>query len=89
MLNLALMISFCILALAFAINAACFLARRDLPERVLALDTLYINAVALIVVYGIWNRTDDRFEAAILIAVLGFISTVALCKYLLRGDLIE
>jgi multicomponent K+:H+ antiporter subunit F len=55
----------------------------------LTLDTLYINAVALLLVYGIELRSDLYFEAALLIAMLGFVGTVALAKFLQRGDIIE
>ncbi len=61
----------------------------DLPDRVLALDTLYINAVALIVVFGIWLASDLFFEAALLIAIMGFVGTVAVAKHLLHGDIID
>ena len=61
----------------------------SLPDRALALDTLYINAIALIILYGIWQGTELFFEIALLIAVLGFVSTVAVAKYMLRGDIIE
>ena len=61
----------------------------DLPDRILALDTLYINALALVVLMGIQFRTTAFFEAALLIALLGFVGTVAMTKYLLRGDIIE
>lgn len=61
----------------------------DIVDRVLAFDTLSINAVALIVLIGIGLGSDMFFEAALLIAMLGFVSTVALCKYILRGDVIE
>lgn len=61
----------------------------SMPDRILALDTLYINAIALIVLLGIWEGSDLYFEAALLIAVMGFIGTVAVTKYLLRGDIIE
>ena len=60
----------------------------SLPDRALALDTLYINAIALIILYGIWQGTELFFEIALLIAVLGFVSTVAVAKYMLRGDII-
>ncbi|EIU3495636.1 K+/H+ antiporter subunit F [Pseudomonas aeruginosa] len=60
-----------------------------LPDRALALDTLYVNAIALLVLYGIWRDSDLFFEAALLIAVLGFVGTVAVAKYMLRGDIIE
>lgn len=61
----------------------------DMPDRVLALDTLYINALALIVMFGIWLASDLFFEAALLIAVMGFVSTIAVGKYLLHGDIID
>ena len=58
-------------------------------NRVLALDTLYINALALIVLFGIWLASDLFFEAALLIAVMGFVSTVAVGKHLLHGEIID
>ncbi|HSH84155.1 MAG TPA: K+/H+ antiporter subunit F [Guyparkeria sp.] len=58
-------------------------------DRVLALDTLSVNAISLLVALGIWLETSINFEAALLIAVLGFITTVALSKYLIRGDIVE
>lgn len=61
----------------------------SLPDRALALDTLYINAIALIILFGIWRGSELFFEIALLIAVLGFVSTVAVAKYMLRGDIIE
>ena len=60
-----------------------------LPDRVLALDTLYVNVVAFVVLLGIRQGTGLYFEAALLIALLGFVSTVALGRYLQRGDVIE
>jgi multicomponent K+:H+ antiporter subunit F len=59
------------------------------PDRILALDTLYVNAMALLVLLGIRFGTTLYFEAALVIAMLGFIGTVALSKYLLRGDIVE
>lgn len=58
-------------------------------DRVLALDTISVNAVAMIVLLGIAFRTQTYFEAALLIAMLGFVSTVAYARYLLRRDVIE
>lgn len=60
-----------------------------LPDRILALDTLYVLAMALLVLLGLMLDTALFFEAALVIALLGFIGTVALAKYLLRGDVIE
>jgi multicomponent K+:H+ antiporter subunit F len=61
----------------------------ELPDRVLALDTMYVNVVALVVLLGLRHGTELYFEAALLIALLGFVSTVALARYVSRGDVIE
>jgi multicomponent K+:H+ antiporter subunit F len=61
----------------------------ETTDRLLALDTLYINAVALVIVMGMKLRSDLLFEAALIIAMLGFVSTVALARYVSRGDVIE
>ena len=60
-----------------------------LADRILALDTLYVNSVALLVLIGIHFDTAVYFEAALIIAMMRFVSTVARAKYLLRGDIIE
>ncbi|MFZ3155742.1 K+/H+ antiporter subunit F [Pseudomonas sp.] len=78
-----------IIGLALVLTMARLIIGPDLPDRILALDTLYINAIAILVLFGIWLGTDLYFEAALLIAVMGFIGTVAVAKYLLRGDIIE
>jgi multicomponent K+:H+ antiporter subunit F len=61
----------------------------DLVDRVLALDTLYVHVVALIVLLGLRRDTALLFEAALLIALLGFVSTAALARYLTRGDVMD
>lgn len=58
-------------------------------DRILALDTMVINAIALIILFGIYEASATYFEAALLFAMVGFISTVAYCKFILRGDIIE
>ena len=58
-------------------------------DRVLALDTLVINALGLVVVLGILQGVKVYFEVSLLIAMLGFVSTVALARFMLRGDIIE
>lgn len=58
-------------------------------DRILALDTLVINAIALIVLMGIVWGTSMYFEGAILFAMVGFLSTIAFCKYLQHGKVIE
>jgi multicomponent K+:H+ antiporter subunit F len=61
----------------------------EATDRVLALDTLYVNVVALVVLLGMRLESSLFFEAALLIALLGFAGTVALSRYLSRGDVIE
>ncbi len=61
----------------------------EASDRILALDTMVINVIALLVLYGIWRGTAIYFEPAMLVAMVGFVSTVAYCRFLLRGDIIE
>ncbi|HET9668780.1 MAG TPA: K+/H+ antiporter subunit F [Casimicrobiaceae bacterium] len=58
-------------------------------DRVLALDTMYVNAMLLILVFGMREASTFYFEAALVIGMLGFVSTAALAKFLLRGEVIE
>ncbi len=58
-------------------------------DRILALDTMVVNMIALLVLWGIEAETAVHFEAAILFALTGFVSTVAYARYLLRGNIIE
>ena len=89
MLDYVIPICLALLRLALLRAALRLIKGPDLPDRILALDTLYINALALLVLFGIWLGSALFFEAALLIAIMGFIGTVAVCKYLLRGDIIE
>jgi multicomponent K+:H+ antiporter subunit F len=76
-------------AIALLLNAWRLLRGPGVTDRILALDTLYINTLALLVLLGISMNTEVFFEAALLIAMLGFVGTVVLSKYLLRGDIAE
>lgn len=58
-------------------------------DRVLALDTLYVNAAMLLLVFGIRSGSTHYFEAALVVALLGFVATAALAKFLMRGEVIE
>ncbi len=78
-----------ILIIAMGCNLWRLVRGPDAVDRVLALDTLYINAVGLLVLTGVAYGKDLYYEAAILIALLGFVGTVSLAKFLLRGDIIE
>ncbi len=89
MLEFVIPLCLALIAVAFLLAVARLFKGPSLPDRILALDTLYINAIALIVLYGIYFGSDIVFEVALLIAVMGFVGTVALTKNLLRGDIIE
>ncbi|MER2511403.1 MAG: K+/H+ antiporter subunit F [Nitrosomonas ureae] len=89
MLDFVIVIALGLVAVAVAMSFWRLLRGPSLPDRILALDTLYVNAIALLMLLGIHLGSALFFEAALLIALMGFIGTVALCKYLLRGDIIE
>jgi multicomponent K+:H+ antiporter subunit F len=73
----------------WALNFAFVAVGPEVTDRVLALDTMYINVVALVILFGMRFGTELFFEAALIIALLGFASTVALARYLSRGDVME
>jgi multicomponent K+:H+ antiporter subunit F len=89
MIEMALIFAFGCFALGLLMNLWRVAVAPSIPDRVLALDTMVINVIALMVLYGIWQGTAIYFEAALLFAMTGFISTVAYARYLLRGDIIE
>jgi multicomponent K+:H+ antiporter subunit F len=78
-----------LLALAMAAAVYRMIKGPRAQDRVLSLDSLYINAMLMMVVLGIRSGTTLYFEAALIIAVLGFASSVALAKFLMRGEVIE
>ncbi|MEF9944680.1 MAG: K+/H+ antiporter subunit F [Burkholderiaceae bacterium] len=75
--------------LALALNLWRLLRGPDLPDRILALDTMYVNALVLLVLAGLIYGSTAYFEAALVIALLGFVSTAVLAKFALRGDIVE
>lgn len=89
MLNTAIFITATLVCVSLFLNLWRVFVGPSRPDRILALDTMYINSIALIILFGIASVTSLYFEAALLIAMLGFVSTAAMCKYILRGDLIE
>ncbi|SFX72943.1 K+/H+ antiporter subunit F [Marinospirillum alkaliphilum] len=89
MLKIALLLVSGMVCVALVLNLWRLIQGPDIADRILALDTMYINSIALIIIFGMYMGSPLYFEAALLIAMLGFVSTAALCKYLLRGDIIE
>ncbi|MDZ4095771.1 MAG: K+/H+ antiporter subunit F [Paracoccaceae bacterium] len=89
MIDHALSFAFGCFGLALLFNLWRVLRGPEVADRVLALDTMVINMIAVIVVHGIQTGNGLNFEVALLFAMTGFVSTVAFCKYLLRGSVIE
>ncbi|MBD3611968.1 MAG: K+/H+ antiporter subunit F [Hydrogenovibrio crunogenus] len=89
MLEIALELAFVLVALALILSFYRLIKGPSIPDRILALDTLYINTIALLILFGLYLGSALYFEAALLIALMGFVGTVALSKYLLRGDIME
>lgn len=77
------------LILAFALASWRILRGPRAQDRVLAMDTLYADAMLLFLVIGIGNGNVFFFEAAAVIAIVGFVATVSLAKFLMRGEIIE
>jgi multicomponent K+:H+ antiporter subunit F len=75
------------LVLALLLAAWRLLRGPGLPDRILALDTLYVNALALLVLLGLQLGTMLYFEAALVIALLGFVGTVALSRFVVAGEI--
>ena len=89
MLSLALAFAIGCFAVALLLNLIRLATAPSMGDRVLAVDTMVVNLIALIVLYGVKTGSDLNFEAAMLLAMTGFVSTVAFCKFLLRGGVIE
>lgn len=89
LLMLALDVGTAVVAVAVLLCSWRLLRGPELPDRILALDTLYMGLVALIILLDIRFDTELLFEAALIVAMLGFVSTVALARYVTRGDVIE
>lgn len=89
MIYYALYFAFACFGVALLFNLYLIVMAPGVVDRILALDTLVINSIALLALYGIVEGTQVYFEVAIILAMVGFVSTVAYCRYLLRGDVIE
>ncbi|GBC97767.1 Na(+)/H(+) antiporter subunit F [bacterium HR17] len=89
MLAQACLVALMLLALGVLCCVYRFLRGPSLPDRVLALDTLSVLVLAQFIVLGVYYDTRLYFEAGLLIALLGFLSTVAVAKFLLRGGVLE
>nr|WP_309502023.1 K+/H+ antiporter subunit F [uncultured Roseovarius sp.] len=88
-MDIALKIAFVAVALAQLLSMIRVVIGPNTGDRILALDTMVVNAIGLIVLLGISQGTRIYFEAAMIIAMLGFVSSVAYARFILRGDIIE
>ena len=88
-MDTALIIAFVALAAGQVLSMIRLVLGPTSGDRILALDTMVINALGIIVALGIQQGVQIYFEVALLVAMLGFVSTVALARFILRGDIIE
>ena len=88
-LSVSLLVAQVMLALAMACAAIRLLRGPRAQDRVLALDTLYVDAMLLMLTLGMREATTLYVDIALVIAMLGFVSTAALARFLLRGEVIE
>ncbi|WP_187428402.1 Na(+)/H(+) antiporter subunit F [Roseobacter fucihabitans] len=88
-MNAALVIAFVTVAIAQAMSMLRLILGPSTGDRILALDTMVVNAIGLIVLLGIAQGVRVYFEVSMIIAMLGFVSTVAYARFVLRGDIIE
>ena len=88
-LDIALSAALVFLGLALACATFRIIRGPRAQDRILGMDTLYLNAMLMILVFGMRTGRELYFEAALVIGMLGFAATVALAKFLMRGEVIE
>ena len=88
-LSYALYFAFACFGLAVLMNLWKIITSEGVGDRVLALDTMVVNSIPILVLAGIQEGTEVFFEATMIIAMLGFVSTVAYARFMLRGNIIE
>ena len=89
MLEYTTLIAISMITLALILNIYRLIVGPGVIDRVLALDTCYINSIALIILIGIHFKNHFYFEAALLVALMGFVGTVATSRYLSLGNIIK
>ena len=89
LMQIALVLGFGTLSLSQLMAMVRLVIGPHVGDRILALDTMVINTIGLIVLLGIAQGTSVYFEVSMIIAMLGFVSTVAYARFVLRGDIIE
>jgi multicomponent K+:H+ antiporter subunit F len=89
MIDFAVVVALHAIGLAMLLSLYRLLRGPTMPDRILALDTLYVNTIAQPILFGMYLNSSIYFEAALIIAMLGFVGTVMLSKYVLRRDIVE
>lgn len=89
MIGVVIPIAFAMIVVALLLNLWRLLRGPTSLDRVVALDTMYINSLALLVLLGVWRGSSLYFEAGLVIAMLGFVGTIALAKFLFRDRIVE
>jgi len=88
-LSWSLWIAFSAIAMAQVLGMVRLVVGPNTGDRILALDTMVVNVIGMIVLLGMYQGTKLYFEVSLIIAMLGFVSTVAYARFVLRGDIIE
>jgi multicomponent K+:H+ antiporter subunit F len=88
-LSWSLWIAFSAVAIAQVLAMMRLVVGPNTGDRILALDTMVVNVISMIVLLGMYQGTKIYFEVSLIIAMLGFVSTVAYARFVLRGDIIE
>jgi multicomponent K+:H+ antiporter subunit F len=89
MIEQAVLVALAVVGLSMLLSLWRLLRGPGVPDRILALDTLYVNTIAALILFGMHLRSAVYFEAALIIAMLGFVGTVMLSKYVMRRDIVE
>lgn len=89
MIDVVIPVAFGMVLLALLLNFWRLLRGPTSVDRVVALDTMYVNSLALLVLLGVHSDNSLYFEVGLIIAMLGFVGTIALAKFLFRGRVIE
>ena len=89
MIQIAIVVALSVVGVAMLLSLWRLLRGPTAPDRILALDTLYVNSVAQLILFGMLLDTEVYFEVALIIAMLGFFGTVVMSKYVIRRDIVE
>lgn len=89
LVGLAIVVAMHVVGFAMLLALVRLLRGPSVPDRILALDTLFVATIAELILFGMHLNTAVYFEVALIIAMLGFVGTVVLSKYVLRRDIVE